>query len=154
MWQAYRYSLRPAGPKAYSNQLSQTYLPINICTSKNRNQIPRCKQPLGSLLTGINNLSNLKIKILQYGNYCYNTDMAGVRSFFVCCIPHRNTRDFAEQFSRFINVSCKTYLHNKPSSCSACRLAGRMAIHTVKVENFHNKNRCRKRHKELCRFLL
>ncbi len=29
--------------------------------------------------------------------------------------------------------------HSKLTSCSTCRLAGRMAIHTVKVEDFHSK---------------
>ncbi len=28
--------------------------------------------------------------------------------------------------------------HSKLTSCSACRLAGRMAIHAVKVEDFHS----------------
>ena len=30
--------------------------------------------------------------------------------------------------------------HSKLTSCSACRRAGRMAIHAVKVEDFHSKN--------------
>ena len=29
--------------------------------------------------------------------------------------------------------------HSKLTSCLACRLAGRMAIHAVKVEDFHSK---------------
>ena len=29
--------------------------------------------------------------------------------------------------------------HSKLTSCSACHLAGRMAIHAVKVEDFHSK---------------
>ena len=29
-------------------------------------------------------------------------------------------------------------VHSKLSSCSTCRLAGRMAIHAVKVEDFHS----------------
>ena len=28
--------------------------------------------------------------------------------------------------------------HKKLTSCSACRLAGRMAIHAVKVRDFHS----------------
>ncbi len=28
--------------------------------------------------------------------------------------------------------------HSKPPSCSVCRLVGRMAIHAVKVEDFHS----------------
>ena len=30
--------------------------------------------------------------------------------------------------------------HSKLTACSACRLAGRMAIHAVKVEDFHSKD--------------
>ena len=32
--------------------------------------------------------------------------------------------------------------HSKLTSCSACRRAGRMAIHAVKVEYFHSKPSC------------
>ncbi len=32
-------------------------------------------------------------------------------------------------------------VHSKLSSCSTCRLAGRMAIHAVKVRDFHSNNR-------------
>ena len=32
--------------------------------------------------------------------------------------------------------------YSKPPSCSTCRLAGRMAIHAVKVEDFHSKPPC------------
>ena len=30
-------------------------------------------------------------------------------------------------------------LYSKLTSCATCRLAGRMAIHAVKVEDFHSK---------------
>ncbi len=36
----------------------------------------------------------------------------------------------------------KMNLHSKLTSCSACRRAGRMAIHAVKVEDFHSKPSC------------
>ena len=42
----------------------------------------------------------------------------------------------------FVPRSAEHNLESKLTSCSTCRLAGRMAINAMKVEDFHSKPPC------------